>query len=48
MSDLIVLNIICFQTQKLLTTLNNVGVLVKNVLIDLRALLRNTAIRLSK
>ena len=37
MSDLIVPNIICFQTQKKLTTLNNVGVLVKSVLVDLRA-----------
>ena len=37
MSDLIVPNIICFQTQKQLATLNNVGVLVKSVLIDLRA-----------
>ena len=37
MSDLIVPNIICFQTQKQLTTLKNVGVLVKSVLIDLRA-----------
>ena len=37
MSDPIVSNIICFQTKKWLTTLNNVGVLVKSVLIDLRA-----------
>ena len=37
MPDLIVLNIICFQTQKKLTTLNNVGVLVQSVLADLRA-----------
>ena len=37
MPDLIVPNIICVQTQKKLTTLNNVGVLVKSVLIDLRA-----------
>ena len=37
MSDLIVPNIICFQTQKQLTTLNNIRVLLKSVLIDLRA-----------
>ena len=37
MPDLIVPNIICFQTQKELTTLNNVGVLVKSALTDLRA-----------
>ena len=37
MPDLIVPNIIYFQTQKKLTTLNNVGVLVKSVLVDLRA-----------
>ena len=37
MSDLIVPNIICFQTQKQLATLNNVWVLLKGVLIDLRA-----------
>ena len=37
MPDLIVPNIIYFQTQKKLTTLNNVGVLVKSVLTDLRA-----------
>ena len=37
MPDFIVPNIICFQTQKQLTTLNNIGVLVKDVLIDLRA-----------
>ena len=37
MSDLIVPNIICFHTQKSLTNLNNVGVLVKSILIHLRA-----------
>ena len=37
MPDLIVLNVICFQTQKKLTTLYNIGVLLKDVLIDLRA-----------
>ena len=37
MSDLIVSNINCFQTQKQLTILNNIGVLPKNVFIDLRA-----------
>ena len=37
MSDLIVLNIICFQTQKQLATLNSTGVLLKGILIDLRA-----------
>ena len=37
MSDLIVLNIICFQTRKQLATLNNIGVPLKGVLIDLRA-----------
>ena len=37
MSDLIVLNITYFQTQKYLTTLNNIEVLVKKVLIDLSA-----------
>ena len=36
MSDLIVPNIICFQTQ-LLTTLNNIRALIKNYLIDLHA-----------
>ena len=30
-------NIICFQTQKQLATLNNIQVLLKGVLIDLRA-----------
>ena len=37
MSYLIVLNIICFQTQKQLTTLNNIRVLLKGILIDLHA-----------
>ena len=37
MSDLVLSNIICFQTQKQLTTLNNIRVLYKSVLIDLRA-----------
>ena len=37
MSDLIVPNIICFQTQKELTALNKIGVLLKDVLIDLGA-----------
>ena len=37
MPDLIVPNIICFQTQKKLTTVNNIEVLVKSVLTDLRA-----------
>ena len=37
MSHVIVLNIICFQTEKKLTTLNKTGVLLKGVLIDLRA-----------
>ena len=37
MANFIVPNIICFQTQKQFTTLNNIGVLVKDVLIDLRA-----------
>ena len=36
MSDLVVLNI-CIQTQKQLNTLNNFWVLLKSVLIDLRA-----------
>ena len=36
-SDIIVPNIICFQTQKQLTTLNSIGVLLKRVLIDLCA-----------
>ena len=37
MSHLIVLNVNCFQTQKELTTLDNIGVLIKGVLIDLHA-----------
>ena len=37
MSDLVVANIICFQSQKQLATLNNIRVLLKSVLIDLRA-----------
>ena len=37
MSDLVVPNIICFQTQKQLAALNNIRVLLKKVLIDLRA-----------
>ena len=37
MSDLIVLNIICFQTRKHLATLNSIGVLLKDVLTDLFA-----------
>ena len=37
MSDLIVPNITCFQTQKQLAPLNKTGVLLKGVLIDLRA-----------
>ena len=37
MSDLIVSNIICFQTQKQLATLNNIQVLLKSVLINLCA-----------
>ena len=37
MSDLIVPNIICFHTQKQLTTLNKVGVLFKSVLSYLHA-----------
>ena len=37
MSDPIVPNIICFQTQKQLATLNNVRVLLKGGLIDLHA-----------
>ena len=36
-SDLILPNIISFQAQKQLTTLNSIGVLPKGVLIDLRA-----------
>ena len=38
MSDPFVPNIICFQTQNQLPTLNNIRVLRKDVLIDLRAL----------
>ena len=37
MSDLIVPNIICFQTQKQLATLNNIGELLKGDLIHLHA-----------
>ena len=37
MSDLIEPNIICFQTQKQLATLNNIGVLLEGVLIELHA-----------
>ena len=37
MSDFIVPNIICFQTQKQFNTLNNIGILLKGVLIDLCA-----------
>ena len=37
MSVLVVPNIICFQIQKKLATLNNVRVLFKSVLTDLRA-----------
>ena len=37
MSVLVVLNIICFQMQKKLATLNSIQVLFKSVLIDLRA-----------
>ena len=37
MSDLVVSNIICFQTQKQLATLNKIQVLLKSVLIDLCA-----------
>ena len=37
MSDLIVPNIICFQTQKQLATLNSIGIVLKGVLIDFRA-----------
>ena len=37
MSDLIVPNIICFQTQRQLATLSSTGILLKGVLIDLRA-----------
>ena len=34
MSDLTVLNIICFQTQKKLTTLHRIGVLLKGILTE--------------
>ena len=34
MLDIIVPNIICFQTQKQLTSLNNIQVLLKSVLTD--------------
>ena len=37
MSDRVVPNITCFQTQKQLTTLNNIQVSLKSVLIDLPA-----------
>ena len=37
MSDLIVPNIICFQTQKQLASLNKIRVLLKSVFTDLRA-----------
>ena len=37
MSDLFVASTICFQIQKQLATLNNIRVLLKSVLIDLRA-----------
>ena len=37
MSNLVVPNIICFQTQKQLATLNNIWVLLKSVLVDLHA-----------
>ena len=37
MSDLVVPNIICFRTQRQLATLNNIVVLLKSVLTDLRA-----------
>ena len=37
MIDFTVANIICFQTKKQLATLNNIRVLLKGVLIDLRA-----------
>ena len=37
MPDRIVSNTICFNTQKYLTTLNKIGVLLKDVLIDLSA-----------
>ena len=36
MLDIIVPNIICFQTQKQLASLNNIRVLLKSVLTDLR------------
>ena len=37
MSDLVVLSIICIQTQKQLATLNNIQALIKSVLTDLHA-----------
>ena len=37
MPDLVVPNIICFQTQTQITTLNNIRELLKSVLNDLRA-----------
>ena len=37
MSDLILPNIICFQTQEQLATLSNIQVLLEGVLIDLPA-----------
>ena len=37
MSDFVVPNIICFQTQKQLATLNNIRVQLESVLTDLRA-----------
>ena len=37
MSDLVVANIICFQTQKQLAALNSIGIVLKGALIDLRA-----------
>ena len=37
MSDLVVLSIICTQTQKQIATLNNIRALIKSVLTDLRA-----------
>ena len=41
MIDLIVPNIVCFQTKKQLATLNNILVLLKGVLIDLHLRARN-------
>ena len=43
MSDIVLPNIICFQTQKQHTILNNIWALLKSVLIDLRA--RETSLR---